>query len=322
EFLGHIITPDGIGMDPLKVQAIQDWHPPTSVKELQVFLGFANYYRKFIPNYSKLALPLTKLLSKKVPTWNWNDTAQQAFDSLKTHFCSSPVLQHSDPSKPFILETDASDYAIGAVLSQKSADDQLHPIAYFSRKLTSSEINYEIYDKELLAIIDSLSYWRHLLIATNDPVLIYSDHKNLEYFTTTKRLNRRQARWSLFLADFHFQITYRAGRLQGKPDALSRQPALKPKGGDSEYEIQQQTLLKPQQFVFATNELPPTVIEIKNAYLNDETAKHLQKAIDEKTDPTVQIKYGIIYKNNKIYVPESMRIQILQQRHDSKLAGH
>ncbi|SAL95633.1 hypothetical protein, partial, partial [Absidia glauca] len=199
EFLGHIISPQGIGMDKAKVSAIQHWKPPTSVRELQVFLGFANYYRKFIAHYSKIALPMTKLLctKDKLP-WNWTTPAQQAFDNLKDQFCTAPILQHPDHTKPFILETDASDFAIGAVLFQRGThDDHLHPVAFFSRKFKAPEINYEIYDKELLAIVESLQQWRHLLIASVEPVTIYTDHKNLEYFTTTRRLNRRQARWSI-----------------------------------------------------------------------------------------------------------------------------
>jgi hypothetical protein len=126
----------------------------------------------------------------------------------------------------------------------------------------------------------------------------------------------------MFLADFHFQITYRAGRLQGKPDALSRQPALKPKEGDSEYEIQQQTLLKGHQFIFATSDAPPIIDAIKKAYPNDILAQELLSDIKEKTKPYIKLHQGIILINNKIYVPEENRIKILELRHDAKLAGH
>ncbi|CAO3619736.1 unnamed protein product [Cunninghamella blakesleeana] len=322
EFLGHVISPTGIGMDYNKIKSIQEWKPPTSVKELQVFLGFANYYRKFIKNYSKITVPLTKLLSKEKPVWEWTSESQSSFDKLKQLFCSAPILRHANITKSFILETDASDFAIGAVLSQYCEDNLLHPVAYYSRKLKPAEINYEIYDKELLAIIDAFNNWRHLLIATATPIKVYSDHKNLVYFTTTKRLNRRQVRWSLFLADFNFEITYRSGSKQGKPDALSRQPEMRLKEGDSEYEIQQQTLLKPHQFIFATFSESPIITKIKKEYKEDPLANKLLKSIKEKSDPHIKLYNELIFKNNKIYVPTSVRIDVLQHRHDSKLAGH
>lgn len=321
EFLGHIISPKGIGMDDSKVTAIRQWSSPNSVKELQVFLGFANYYRKFIANYSKIALPMTTLLStKSKQPWFWTEAAQSAFDSLKNQFCSAPILQHPDPAHPFTLETDASDFALGAVLFQTGHNDSHpHPVAFYSRKLTAPEINYEIYDKELLAIVEALQQWRHLLIGSSHPVTIHSDHKNLEYFTTTRRLNRRQARWSIFLADFNFTITYRPGRLQGQPDALSRQPALKPKEGDGIYDIQEQTLLQPKHFIFMTSD-PPIINRIKEAYPSDSLAQSLLAS--QEDDPTITIRNELIYKHNKVYIPKSLRNEVLHSRHDAKLAGH
>jgi hypothetical protein len=136
-------------------------------------------------------------------------------------FTFAPILIHPDPAKPFIVETDASDFALGAILSQFGINVLLHPVVFYSRKLTSAEINYQVYDKELLAIITAFEQWRPYLARTQHRVQVLTDHKNLFYFTTTRTLNRRQARWSIFLADFDFEIQYQRDTQQGKADALS-----------------------------------------------------------------------------------------------------
>jgi hypothetical protein len=191
-FLGYVISPDGIFMDKSKVETIQCWATPSSVKDVQRFLGFANFYRRFIKGYSKIATPLITLTCKDKP-FSWNPTAQAAFDTLKMAFTSAPILIHPDPAKPFIVETDASNFALGAILSQFGIDGLLHPVAFYSRKLTSAEINYQVYDKELLAIIMAFEQWRPYLAGAQHRVQVLTDHKNLLYFTTTRTLNRRQA---------------------------------------------------------------------------------------------------------------------------------
>ena len=128
---------------------------------------------------------------------------------MKAAFTTAPILIHPDFSSPFFLETDASDFALGAILSQTGEDERLHPVAFHSRKFSAAEINYEIHDKELLAIVDSFQEWRHLLEGAQHPVTVYTDHKNLEYFMSARVLNRRQARWSMSLSRFDFKITYR-----------------------------------------------------------------------------------------------------------------
>ena len=234
EFLGYQITTTGITMVQNKVDSLLSWPTPTNVKELQSFLGFANFYRRFIWKYSTLITPLTTLLRKDAK-WIWTDKCQSAFDSLKTAFTTAPILQHYDPNKPITLETDASDYAIAAVASQPDNDGQLHPIGFRSRKMTAAELNYDIHDKEMLAIVDTLKDWRHLLQDTLHTVTIYTDHKNLEYFTTSKLLNRRQARWAELLPDYDFKIIYRPGSLGGKPDALTRRPDYHPGTSHEKY---------------------------------------------------------------------------------------
>jgi hypothetical protein len=346
EFLGYILSGTGIRMNPKKLESLTSWKTPDSVKEVQIFLGFANFYRNFIANFSSLATPLTNLL-KKDATFTWSTSAQVAFDSLKNAFSSAPILVFPDTSKPFILETDASDFAVAGVISQDDDSGVLHPVSFYSRKLSPAEINYEIHDKELLAIIVCFEQWRHLLLGSKHPITVFTDHKNLVYFTSTKRLNRRQARWSLFLSDFDFNIIYRSGKSNGKPDALSRRPEYFPKGGDSLRTLQFQTLLDPNQFVMSTSCLMSlvstqsenlllaatyeqmsdttsnsneTLLErIRDAQLKDEFVTSLSR---EKLEPHFSFIDNVLLVYDRVYVPEPLRYDVLHLCHDSQLAGH
>jgi hypothetical protein len=182
DFLGFVIGKDGIKMDQKKVQAIVEWKTPKSLRDIQVFLGFANYYRKFIKNYSAVVSPITKLTRKETKdNWKWTDEAETAFQKLKEMFTTGPILRHFDPKLPCIIETDASQTAIGAIISQPY-EGRNHPIAFHSRTLSPAERNYHIHDKELLAIVEAFKIWRHYLIYSEDKIQIYTDHKNLTYF--------------------------------------------------------------------------------------------------------------------------------------------
>lgn len=205
-FLGYKISHQGVEMDIKKVEAVTEWPHPVTVKELQRFLGFANFYRRFIRNYSSIAAPLTSLLKGNPKRILWTPQAQSAFDTLKTSFTTAPILKHPDPEQPFIVEVDASDVGIGAVLSQRHGNPgKMYPCAFFSRKLTTAEKNYDVGNKELLSIKEALSEWRHWLEGARHTFQVITDHKNLEYIKNAKRLNQRQARWSLFFQGFSLQ---------------------------------------------------------------------------------------------------------------------
>jgi hypothetical protein len=191
KYLGLIISTEGINMDSEKITAVQNWEAPHNLKDIRAFLGFANFYHRFVWNYSKIIQPLT-LLTRKGVTFVWKEEQQKAFDTLKNTFMSVPVLARFDPNCDIIVETDASDYVSAGVLSQYDNDGILHPVAYFSKKHSPAECNYEIYDKELMAIVCTFEEWRPELQSVINPIYVLSDHKNLEYFTMTKLLNRRQ----------------------------------------------------------------------------------------------------------------------------------
>ncbi|KAK3536205.1 hypothetical protein QTP86_000182 [Hemibagrus guttatus] len=164
QFLGYVLSPKGIQVYCTKVEAIKSWPQPSTVKDLQHFLGFANFYHQFISGYSDLTAPLTSLLCKKPKNLSWTSGAIEAFQKLKAAFCMTPTLVHADPTRPFIVEVDASTLGMGAVLSQRRGETPLlHPCAYFSKKLSPLEQNYDIGNREPLAIKLALEEWRHWL---------------------------------------------------------------------------------------------------------------------------------------------------------------
>ena len=220
EYLGYVLSPSGLTMAPEKIQAIQDWPEPRKVKDIQLFLRFTNFYHHFIPEYSKITVPLMRL-TRKDALWNFDAKCRNAFNALKSAFTTAPILAHYTPDAQLVVETDASDYAIAAILSQWQ-NGELHPLAFFSRTMTATELNYNVHDKELLAISSAFSTWRHYIEGTALPVDVVTDHKNLEYFSTTKMLNCRQACWSEFLSAFNMVICFQPGCLGAKPDLLTR----------------------------------------------------------------------------------------------------
>lgn len=228
EYLGFIIDKTGIRMDPERVKTISEWPRPQSYRDIQVFLGFCNFYRRFIYNFSGIAKPLQDLLrglkKGKKPgliTDDWQDPQQKAFERLIDAFISAPVLRHYSPFLPLRLETDASSTACAGILSLKW-EDGWHPIAYCSKKFSGAEVHYPIYDKELLAIVWSFKQWRHYLEGASD-IEVWSDHENLKRFMTQNTLNGRQARWLIQLAPHDFTIRYRKGKLN-PADGPSRRP--------------------------------------------------------------------------------------------------
>jgi len=189
-FLRYVIGRDRIKMVKVKVEAELEWRTPKSLTEVQSFLGFANFYRCFIQDYSRVARPLMELTKKeKKEEWSWNQEAQAAFEELKRCFTTAPILAHFNPVKTVIIETDAYDFALRAVLSQRDEKNRLHPVAFHSQKFQPAEINYEIHDKELLAVVDAFKHWRRYCKGATHQVQVFSDHQNLEYFTTAKVLN-------------------------------------------------------------------------------------------------------------------------------------
>jgi hypothetical protein len=239
-YLGFIVSTTGISMDPDRINAISQWPTPKAIVHVQEFLGFANYYRRFIEGYSSIVRPLTDMLKgstdgKHFPSpFSWSEEAQKAFDYLRHAFTTAPVLAHFDPEKRTRVETDASTFAIAAILSQLNEESGAwHPIAFWSRKLISAETRYETHDQELLAIVAAFKHWRHYLSGAEHIVDVVTDHNNLVAFARVKQLNGRQARWAIKLSEFDFEITHRPGT-SNTADQLSRRSDYAPKPGETE----------------------------------------------------------------------------------------
>lgn len=217
-FLGHIVTPEGVKPNPDKINVILNWPLPKTDKELRGFLGTMGYYRRFIKDFAKIVKPLTSQLKKDMVITHTKEFVE-TFELCKTILTSSHVLQYPDFEKPFVLTTDASDFAIGAVLSQGQIGKD-RPIAFASRTLNKSEINYSVIEKELLAIVWACKYFRPYLFGKT--FTLYTDHKPLTYAFGLKDPNSKMIRWRLYLAEYDYQIVFREGRQNVVADGLSR----------------------------------------------------------------------------------------------------
>ena len=250
EFLGIILEKETVQMDPAKTKGIADWKTPQNLKDIHAFLGFTGFYRYFVPNYSKIARPLIELTKKAVP-FHWSEAQSKVFKTLKTLMCRCPVLKQPNYTKPFFLSTDASAYGVGAVLSQegeinpRTQKPTQQPIAYYSATFTPMERNYDIYKRELLAVIKTLTHWQPHLAATKDPVTILTNHANLIYWKTPWTINRRVARWFTELQDYHLIIKHVPRKIHAATDMLSRPPGVD-KGEDDNTDV---TLLPKPLFV-------------------------------------------------------------------------
>lgn len=356
EFLGYMISGQGLDMTDEKIRAIKEIAPLASLKETRHFLGFAGFYRRFIRGYSKICLPLTDSTALKPIEWRATPEILQAQQQLMRAFTMAPALKHYDPNLPGILETDASDYALGGILSQKQPDIHeqgkstvyglTHPVAFHSRKFTLSEINYDTCDKELLAIVDCFKRWRRYLEGANHQVMVFTDHHNLELFTTTKILNRRQARWAQELAGFDFKIYFRPGNQNMKADYLSRRPELRPAkegGRDPEGILKQKNLDLPEissagedaRFIISSARLcsiPPVrwseefLAQVRTAASEDAQYQEGLQAISteegRKNNPVLTEEDGLLYYKLRLYIPKDLEATVLASEHDSRVAGH
>ena len=236
--------PGCVKMDPTKTHAIDIWESSMSTKDVQSFPGFANFYRRFTKAFARLASPLTALTKKDQP-FQWTVTKESAFQAIKKAFFTAPIQQHFDPDKECTVETDVSDYVSGAVISQPDHEGTLRPVAFMSCQHLLAECNYEIYDKKLRAIVKVFEKWRPEFEGSPQLINVIFDHKNLEYFMSSKRLSRRQARWNEFLSQFNFKISYKPGP-QCKADALTRRSQDLPTDSNLRQDCMKQVVLKPK----------------------------------------------------------------------------
>ena len=300
EFLGHVVAADGVRPDPSKLSAIAEWPTPRNPTEVLSFHGLANFYRRFIRNFSAIAAPLTALVKKDVP-YVWGDAEETAFRNLKAALLASPVLTTPDPSLPYTVITDASDFAVGGVLCQDQGQG-LQPVTFESCKLNAAQLNYPVHEKEMFAIIHCFTKWRHYLEGVSTRVI--TDHASLRHLHTQPSLSRRQARWMEFMSRFHFTIEYQPGKDNIVADALSR---------------------RVDHRIHALNAITSVTTgadlldAIKTAYAQD------PRFSDITADtPGYTLQDGLLYKGTRLCVPHDNDVQatLLHEHHDSPVSGH
>lgn len=302
EYLGHIITKDGVATDPSKVEVMLNWPIPKNQKELRGFLGLTGYYRRFIQNYGAKCKPLTEQLGKR--GFRWTEQPQNAFEKLKRAMISAPVLALPNFSQPFTIEADACEYGVGAVLSQGG-----RPISYLNKALGSKNLGKSTYEKELLAILMAVNKWKHYL--QGHPFVIKTDHQSLKYLLEQRLNHQLQHKALTKFLGLEYSIQYKKGKHNVVPDALSR------RGGKLKE-------LKTQ--VYATNITqvqPFWEEEVRKSYVGDDLASKLiqEDQNNEEVDEVWQIQDGLIKKKKKLYVGKSaeVRRKIMEELHNSAI---
>ncbi|KAI3810829.1 hypothetical protein L1987_20451 [Smallanthus sonchifolius] len=300
-FLGHVINKEGIHVDPLKIEAIKNWEAPKTPTEVRQFLGLAGYYRRFIENFSKIALPLTTLTQKE-KKYDWSDKQESAFQLLKQKLCSAPILSLPEGIDNFVVYCDASHQGLGCVLMQR---DKV--IAYASRQLKVHEKNYTTHDLELGAVVFALKIWRHYLYGTR--CTIFTDHKSLQHIFDQKELNMRQRRWVELLNDYDCDIKYHPGKANVVADALSRKERVKTLRVRA-LELTIHTSLT-TQIRMAQQEA------IKEENIQNEALRGMIKQFESNSDDT-------LYFMNRIWVPSFGNLQelLMDEAHKSRYSIH
>ena len=237
-------------------------------------MRFSNFYRRFSEGFSWTGKPLYDTTKKNVK-WEWGDKEQGAYNELRQKLCSTPVLTYFKRGRPLLVETDASKYVFSGILSQHDEDGKWRPIAYRSKTMAPAECNYDVHDKELLAIVQALKEWRRYLRGSGQHFKVLTDHKNLIRFTTTKEVTDRQIRWSKVLSGFDFKIEFRRGKEGGKPDALTRRKADMPQEGDERLMQKERILLlRGKYFNTTIQEMETTTFEMNDKEeIRNESAK-------------------------------------------------
>jgi hypothetical protein len=318
EFLGHYVGRNGLRMMEDKVKAVIDWPIPTKPTEVRSFLGTIGYYRKFIKNFSSIAAPLTDL-TKDTVKFIWGTNEDTSFRRLKSCIAEGQVLILPNPNLPFIVNTDASGFAVGAVLQQDQGKG-LQPISFMSKKMLDAETRYPVHEQELLAIIHALNTWRHYLHGSKFKVIVKTDHKSLQHLKTQPMLSGRQSRWLDIIADFDFDIEYIDGKTNIVADGLSRR--------HDHININQSlslvnTLTNVHHYISQVTSLHADIFEASK--LDNEYKRLLKKKVTDLSKLNLSIKGGLLYyKDDRIYIPNNskLRSNIIHECHDTPTSGH
>ena len=324
-FLGHVVSVEGIQVDPSKIVAVSEWSRPTTVTEVRSFLGLAGYYRRFVEGFSTISAPLTRL-TRKNNRFVWTNECEQSFQELKKRLTTAPVLTLPSGSEGFVVYSDASRKGLGAVLMQHGK-----VIAYASRQLKTHEGNYPTHDLELAAVVFALKLWRHYLYGVTCD--IWTDHQSLKYIFTQKELNMRQRRWLELIKDYDVRIQYKPGKANVVADALSRKNSsqlsvLFALPHELQEEVRRMELalsVRGVDGVLANLQMEPTLIaRIKEAHKEDlEIQKIVQNVRDGKESDFKVDDHGILWLMDRLCVPNSaIREELLVEAHNSPFSIH
>ena len=351
EYLGHVVTLQGLKPNNRNLDAVKNFPPPVNLRQLQQFLGLTSYYRRFVPDYAKIAYPL-HILTRKGALFRWSAECETGFEILRTKLLTSPLLAYPDFSKDFTLETDASKFGLGAILSQYQEDQKLHPVAYASRSVSTTEANYAITDLEMLAVVWAVTHFRYYLYGYD--VTIITDHAAVKAILGVPNLTGKHARWwsKVYGSGIkQINIIHHAGKKNLHADCLSRQPVIPaPPDEDANIEVQiaqissnpntVNNLLQVEPETTENNncsdtmsneqlkdqELAPIIMYLKDGTL-PEDIKLASKIVAEAT--LYAIYNGILYyvgptqtETSRVVVPQQLRQEIIQNYHDEHLAGH
>nr|AAM08795.1 Putative retroelement [Oryza sativa Japonica Group]AAP52970.1 retrotransposon protein, putative, Ty3-gypsy subclass [Oryza sativa Japonica Group] len=323
KFLGHVITAQGVAVDPSNVESVTKWTPPKTVSQIRSFLGLAGYYRRFIENFSRIARPMTQLL-KKDEKFKWTAECDKSFEELKKKLVSAPVLILPDQMKDFQVYCDASRHGLGCVLMQEG-----RVVAYASRQLRPHEGNYPTHDLELAAVVHALKIWRHYLIGNRCEV--YTDHKSLKYIFTQPDLNLRQRRWLELIKDYDMSIHYHPGKANVVADALSRKSyctALCIEGLCEKLRQEFEHLnvgIVEHGFVAALEARPTLVDQVRAAQVNDSEIAELKKNMRVgKARDFHEDEHGTIWMGERLCVPDDKELKdlILTEAHQTQYSIH
>ena len=323
KFLGHVISAQGVAVDPSNVESVTKWTPPKTVSQIRSFLGLAGYYRRFIENFSKIARPMTQLL-KKDEKFKWSAECNQSFEELKKKLVSAPVLILPDQTKDFQVYCDASRQGLGCVLMQEG-----RVVAYASRQLRPHETNYPTHDLELAAVVHALKIWRHYLIGNRCEV--YTDHKSLKYIFTQPDLNLRQRRWLELIKDYDMGIHYHPGKANVVADALSRKSYCNAVCTEGMCDKLQQDLehlnlgIVEHGYVAALEARPTLVDQVRAAQVNDPEIAELKKNMRVgKARDFHEDEHGTIWLGERLCVPDDKELKdlILTEAHQTQYSIH
>ena len=341
-YLGYVISKDGIRPDPARTSQVKHFPTPKDATQVRQFIGLASYYRRFIPGFAKVASPLHALTRKGV-AFEWSSECEAAFNQLKSLLVTAPVLAYPQfgPNHSFILETDASGCGLGAVLSQEQPDGKLHPIAYASRSLHNHERNYAISELETLGLVWSVKHFRMYLLGHH--CTVYTDHSACVSLLNTPKPSAKLARWAMTIQEFDLTIKHRAGRVNQRADALSRNPADVTEtninvvttelssdemetNDASLSETEQQRLTEIRRLQREDTELKEIIQFLEDGKLPEKEASARRLALEKSRYEMID---GVLYFENssapgksRIAVPQELRLTLISESHDGKFSGH